>query len=78
MGHSYAETFSERMDEDDKRNMRREKIWNSIKDKSLSTFSVKDLDMFLDLLGVERKHGSDDTIYDADLSRMEKRFTIKH
>ena len=77
MGHGYAETFTERVDDENKRNRRREKIWNSIKEKSLSTFSVNDLDMILSLLCVQRKYGSDASIYEYELNEMEERFQIK-
>jgi hypothetical protein len=77
MGHTYAETFPERIDEEVERHIRRERIWNSIKDKSLSTFSVNDLDMILKLLDVQREHGSDASIYEYELDEMEERFQIK-
>ena len=74
MGHTYAETFPEIIDEDNKRTTRRERIWNKIKNQSLVNFSVEDLDFILELLRVKRKMGSEATIYDADLTRMEKKF----
>jgi len=74
MGHTYAEMFPERVDAENQLDARRDKIWDKIKNQSLVNFSVEDLDFILDLLNVERKMGSDTTIYDADLARMEWKF----
>jgi hypothetical protein len=51
MGHTYAETFPERVDDENSRWERVHKLYNKIKNKKLSGFTVEQLRNVLPLIG---------------------------